>query len=114
MYVTEHNSPYYSKLLLTLSALLLAVAHCLFFQYLDGRILSPGIGLPTTKTTTIPQGYVTALSFLLITAFRAALVASVGICYTQYLWATLRTKVLKVGSFTLVVHQPRIQNVNNV
>ncbi|KAJ8119064.1 hypothetical protein OPT61_g81 [Boeremia exigua] len=29
--------------------------------------------------------------------FRAALVASVGVCYTQYLWATLRDRVLKIG-----------------
>ncbi|KAJ8117316.1 hypothetical protein OPT61_g1458 [Boeremia exigua] len=30
-------------------------------------------------------------------AFRAALLASVGVCYTQYLWALLRTRVLKVS-----------------
>ncbi|KAH6618853.1 hypothetical protein C7974DRAFT_38251 [Boeremia exigua] len=77
-------------------ALLCAAAHCWFFVYLNGRILSPDIEL-AAKTTTIPQGYVTTISFLLVTAFRASLVASVGVCYTQHLWATLREKVLKVG-----------------
>jgi hypothetical protein len=44
----------------------------------------------------IPQGYATTISLLLIAAFRAALVGSIGLCYTQYFWATLRKRVLKV------------------
>jgi len=50
------------------------------------------------KTTMVPQAYATTLSLILVTAFRAALVASIGTCYTQYLWATFRKHVLKVLS----------------
>jgi hypothetical protein len=64
-------------------------------MYLDGRILSEGIEI-SGKKTLIPQNYVTTISLLITTAFRAALLASVGVCYTQYLWATLRERVLKV------------------
>jgi hypothetical protein len=46
----------------------------------------------------VPQAYATTLSLILVTAFRAALVASIGTCYTQYLWATFRKHVLKVLS----------------
>jgi hypothetical protein len=81
--------------LLTITALIHAAVHWGFFFYLDGRVLSNDPEL-SIKRTTIPQGYVTTISFLLATAFRAALVASVGVCYTQYLWATLRERVLKV------------------
>ena len=50
----------------------------------------------------IPQGYATTTSLLLIAAFRAALVGSIGLCYTQHLWATLRKRVLKVRSFQVI------------
>jgi hypothetical protein len=64
-------------------------------MYLDGRILSESIEI-SEKKTHIPQGYVTTISLLITAAFRAALLASVGVCYTQYLWATLRERALKV------------------
>lgn len=38
----------------------------------------------------------TTVSLVLITTFRAALVASVTTCYTQYLWYTFRRKAHKV------------------
>lgn len=53
------------------------------------------------KTTTVPQAYATTVSLVLVTAFRAALVASIVTCYTQYLWATLRKRVLKVLFFSV-------------
>jgi hypothetical protein len=73
--------------------------HYVFFRYLNNRVISQGIPL-STKTTSIPQAYVTTVSLLLVTAFRAALLASVGTCYTQLLWATFRERVLKVHVFT--------------
>ncbi|KAL1794596.1 hypothetical protein ACET3X_006412 [Alternaria dauci] len=79
-----------------LISFLCAAAHYCFFAYLDGRIISPGFML-STKTTTVPQAYVTTVSLILVTAFRAALVASIGTCYTQYLWATFRKRVLRVS-----------------
>ncbi|RII07023.1 hypothetical protein CUC08_Gglean007991 [Alternaria sp. MG1] len=79
---------------------LCAATHYCFFPYLDGRIISPGFTL-STKTTTVPQAYVTTVSLVLVTAFRAALVASIGTCYTQYLWATFRKRVLKVLSLSV-------------
>jgi hypothetical protein len=72
--------------------------HYVFFRYLNNRVISQGIPL-STKTTSIPQAYVTTISLLLVTAFRAALLASVGTCYTQLLWATFRERVLKVHVF---------------
>ncbi|KAH6639095.1 hypothetical protein C7974DRAFT_387870 [Boeremia exigua] len=78
-------------------SLLLVVCHYMFFLYLEGRVMAPSSELSYRRTTMIPQGYVTTISLLLTTAFRATLVASVASCYTQYLWATLRTRVLKVG-----------------
>lgn len=77
-----------------------ATAHLIFFRYLNGRILTSEITI-LAKKTTIPQGYATTISLLLIAAFRAALVGSIGLCYTQYLWASLRKRVLKVRFFQL-------------
>ncbi|KAF3008932.1 hypothetical protein E8E13_011326 [Curvularia kusanoi] len=74
-----------------------AYMHWLFFEYLDGRILAWIPPTTAAKTTMIQQGYATTISFLLTTAFKAALVGSVGICYTQSLWVTLRKRVLKIG-----------------
>lgn len=45
----------------------------------------------------MPQTYVTTTSLLLVTAFRAALTATIGLSYTQYLWKSLRSYHLKVG-----------------
>jgi hypothetical protein len=64
-------------------------------MYLDSHILSESIEI-SGKETQIPQSYVITISLLITTAFRAALLASAGTCYTQYLWATLRECVLKL------------------
>jgi hypothetical protein len=77
-------------------ALLCSVAHYCFFVYLDNRIISKD--RVSSETTTIPQAYVTTISLLLVTAFRASLVASIATCYTQMLWATFRRLMLKVRS----------------
>jgi len=82
------------------SAFICAASHYCFFTYLDDRIIFSG-SLPSTKTTTVPQAYATTVSLVLVTAFRAALVASIGTCYTQYLWATFRKRALKVPFFGL-------------
>jgi hypothetical protein len=44
----------------------------------------------------IPQTWATTLSLVLVTGFRAALVASISLSYAQYLWKNLRSRVLKV------------------
>jgi hypothetical protein len=49
------------------------------------------------KFTRIPQTYVTTVSLVLVTAFRAALIACISSCYTQYLWKELRSQLLKVS-----------------
>jgi len=69
-------------------------------MYLDGRIISQGFTL-STKTTSVSQAYATTVSLVLVTAFRATLVASIGTCYTQHLWATFRKRVLKVPFFSV-------------
>ncbi|KAH6849525.1 hypothetical protein B0T12DRAFT_504305 [Alternaria alternata] len=59
-----------------------------------------GRALGSRQTWRIPAtilGFYFILSLVLVTAFRAALVASIGTCYTQFLWATLRKRVLKVS-----------------
>lgn len=78
-------------------ALMCAVAHFCVFNYLDGRIADRGDEPPPFRSTSIPQSYVTTISLVLVTAFRASLVASIGICYTQYLWQTLRRQLLEAG-----------------
>jgi hypothetical protein len=84
-----------------LIAVLLAVIHLIFFNYLDGRILEETEEiineLGDYQSTQIPQSYVTTISLALVTAFRAALIASIGICYTQYLWRKLRCEFSEVG-----------------
>lgn len=77
-------------------ALISAAAHFGLFMYLDGRIAAAGGDKLPFRTTTLPQSYVTTLSLLLVTMFRAALVASIGICYAQYLWMVLRRQILEV------------------
>jgi ABC-type antimicrobial peptide transport system permease subunit len=72
---------------------------------LDGRVLSNDSTLSNKKTTT-SQGYVTTISLLLTTAFRAALSGGVGVTYTQYLWVTLRKRLLKVQKSLLHMQQP--------
>lgn len=74
-----------------------ALVHYLFFAYLNNRTTGSHDDRLSLPTTSISQSYATTISLLLVTAFRAALVGSVGICYTQHLWATFRKKVLQVS-----------------
>jgi hypothetical protein len=53
------------------------------------------------ETATIPQAYNTTVLLILVTTFRAALVANTGTCYTQYLWVM----------FTKCVHQVLLSSV---
>jgi hypothetical protein len=78
------------------TALLCAAVHLWLFIYLDARVIINDTNNILFRSTNIPQTYVTTISLILVTAFRAALVASVGICYTQYLWRTFRSKLLAV------------------
>lgn len=68
-------------------------------MYLHGRIAAGTNSQEEIpfKITSIPQRYVTTISFLLATVFRAALVASIGVCYAQYLWMVLRRQALEVS-----------------
>ncbi|KAF2125621.1 hypothetical protein P153DRAFT_359973 [Dothidotthia symphoricarpi CBS 119687] len=78
-------------------ALLCAVVHNCVFNYLDGRVVNQNRDNVSFDTTTIPQSHATTISLVLVTAFRAALTASIGYCYTQYLWKNLRSQILEVG-----------------
>ena len=68
------------ELTLNFLALLCAVIHFCVFNYLDGRIADRrdrrNEEIPF-RSTSIPQSYVTTISLVLVTAFRAALVASI-------------------------------------
>jgi hypothetical protein len=54
-------------------------------------------GKSVTAKGALRQSYVTALSLLIITAFRTAIAFTLGICFTQYLWYLLRRKALKIS-----------------
>jgi hypothetical protein len=67
-----------------------ALAHYLVLKYLDGR-RSDGDG-------SVPQQYVTVASILLSNIFRAALVLSLSVAFTQYMWHVMRTSSLKIST----------------
>lgn len=54
-----------------------------------GKTLAP-------KATSITQPYVTTISLVLVTTFRAALGASIGLCYTQQMWKTFSNRLLTI------------------
>jgi len=72
-----------------MSAWLLAMLHYFFFRLIDGKEL--------TSAFALGQSQVSILSLLLVTAFRATIVAILGICFAQYLWYLLRRKCLQVS-----------------
>lgn len=89
--------------------MLSAVSHFCLFTYLDGRIVSQDIDtlfrettsipqsyVDTISTTSIPQSYITTISLLIVTTFRATLVASIGVSYVQYMWMMLRRQLFEV------------------
>lgn len=73
-----------------------AIAHFCVFNYLHGRVAATSDEGRSFRSTSIPQSYVTTISLLLVTVFRASLVASIGVCYAQCLWKTLRRELLEV------------------
>ena len=76
------------RLTLSIKALALAIVHFFFFYNLDGTLVHGAY---------LRQSWNTALSFLLVTLARAAMVGSVGLCFAQYLWDILRRKTLGIS-----------------
>ncbi|XPS76825.1 hypothetical protein M3J09_008869 [Ascochyta lentis] len=72
-------------------ALLISIAHYIFFFYLSGRIADSNLA-------PIRQSYVTASSLVFTTLFRANLLGSVSICFAQTLWRTLRDQPISVSA----------------
>jgi hypothetical protein len=67
----------------------LATVHYVFFKLLDGR--------DVTSSLILRQSHVSILSLLLVTTFRAAIIATLSICFTQYMWYLLRARCLRIG-----------------
>lgn len=65
-----------------------AVGHHIFYHSLDGTLVTS----TSQQEWTIRIG--TGLAFLV----KAALAASVGVAFTQYLWTVARTEAMAVGS----------------
>jgi hypothetical protein len=83
--------------LILATALVIAVAHHALFIYLNGRIVNLDKEDLPFSSTNVPQAYATTFSLALVTAFRAAMIASIGLCYTQCLWKKLRVELLQIG-----------------
>jgi len=75
---------------LTHAALLAAILHFVMMHYLDGK--------PTDDKKFLAQPYVTSLSLLLVTLFKACLCGSFAIAFTQHLWRVLRIEALRISS----------------
>jgi hypothetical protein len=73
------------------TALSSGISHFVLFDQLHGSIASD-------EQARISQTWVTALSLLLVTIFKASLLGSVGIPSTQYLWRVLRGRPLAVST----------------
>jgi hypothetical protein len=80
-----------------ISAFLCATAHICVFLYLHDRAIDFDGRAGQHKSTRIPQTYATTISLVLVTSFRAALVACINVCHTQYLWKNLRAQPHEVG-----------------
>jgi hypothetical protein len=79
-----------SKCMLTLVlAWSLAISHYIFFRSIDGQEVS--------NIFALRQSHISTISLLLVTAFRAAIVAVLGTCFTQYLWYLLRERCLQIS-----------------
>jgi hypothetical protein len=75
--------------LITCTAFLIAVTHYVLFRVLDGKDLS---GNPV-----LSQPRNTAISLILVTAFRASLLTALEVSSAQSLWLLLRSKTLPVS-----------------
>jgi hypothetical protein len=73
------------------------VIHHAVFIYLNGQIINLANKELAFPSTTILQAYAMKFSLALATPFHAAVVAPIGLCYTQYLWQKLRSELLQVG-----------------
>ncbi|KAL1792233.1 hypothetical protein ACET3X_009984 [Alternaria dauci] len=76
-------------------ALLLAVAHAIFYIRLDGTL---------AENRLLEQSEVIAISLLITTLFKASLAASIGISFTQHLWQIFRQKLLRVSQIEQLFH----------
>lgn len=74
---------------------MIAVAHYLFFLYLDGREASGTLAI-------LPQAFVTTISNILANAFGFALRASLAVAFAQHLWYLLRVQTMKVSTIELL------------
>ncbi|KAG9185444.1 hypothetical protein G6011_07988 [Alternaria panax] len=70
-------------------ALSSALGHYLLFLSLHGE---------PVDTSLLTQTQISAVSMLLNTIFKAALTASMGICFTQHLWYLLRERVMSLST----------------
>ncbi|KAK0118144.1 hypothetical protein ONS95_012450 [Cadophora gregata] len=76
-------------------ALAIAIAHLLFFRYLDGREAD-------RPNRVAPQAYITTASNILANAFGFALRASLAVAFCQYLWRLFRAQAMKVSTIELL------------
>lgn len=72
-------------------AIILAVIHLLFFNYLDGKRSSDGF-------SPLPQSYITTISTILVTSFGTILKLGLATAFTQYLWHILRQSAHRVDT----------------
>lgn len=67
------------------------------YNYLNERVINIEKENLPFVTTTVPQTYATTTSLALVTIFRAAAVASLGLSFTQSMWKKLRDEFIEVG-----------------
>lgn len=75
----------------TITAVLIAVGHLLFFNFLDGKT-AEGSG------SFFEQSYITTISNILAAGFEITIQTSLGIAFVQYLWHVLRKVALPVST----------------
>ena len=72
-------------------------------------------GKQLAAASALRQSHVSIMSLLLVTAFRATVVAILGVCFTQYLWYTLHGNCLRIGVIEdLFQSRANILNLFNV
>ncbi|KAG9186785.1 hypothetical protein G6011_09893 [Alternaria panax] len=76
-------------------AVLLAIAHAVFYVHLNGTLAEHHI---------LEQSIVIAISLLITTLFKACLVASIGLSFTQHLWKIFRQKLLRISQIEQLFH----------
>jgi hypothetical protein len=95
----SHMSPTYARTEFP-RALFAALGHFILVKHLNGR---------PVDTSFLTQTQVSAVSILLSTIFKAALTASMGMCFTQHLWYLLRGTAMSLSTIeTLFVIRTNI------